>query len=225
MLVVDKPEVLFAGYIRDIIDFLPVAGTAIVVGVIGYLIARGLQKSIAKFFSEQRLEKYFEKMGWEELKKEAKIEKSVGELFGGLFYWTVLLITFVVVFNILGFEAFSQFLEKILLFIPNVIVAGFIFGITALFAGLTENIVRGALIKSKIAQADQIGLVSKWAVWLFGIFAALSQLKIAPEIVVSLFQGVLAFIVISLGLAFGLGGVETARKIWEDIYNQLKGKD
>jgi len=53
--------------------------------------------------------------------------------------------------------------------------------------------------------------------------AILYQLGIARPFMETLFQGLVAILVISLGIAFGLGGKEVAAEVLQDLKRKLKG--
>ena len=53
------------------------------------------------------------------------------------------------------------------------------------------------------------------AIVVLGVFAALNQLEIAPEIVNGLFYAILAIIVGSAVVAVGGGCIQTMRRYWE----------
>ena len=53
------------------------------------------------------------------------------------------------------------------------------------------------------------------AVLVFGAFAALDQLQIAPRIVTGLWYAILAIVVGSAVVAIGGGGIKTMQRYWE----------
>jgi hypothetical protein len=62
------------------------------------------------------------------------------------------------------------------------------------------------------------------AILVIGVFAALNQLQIAPEIVNGLFYALLAIIVGVAIVAFGGGGIQTARGYWERVSQRADAK-
>ena len=54
------------------------------------------------------------------------------------------------------------------------------------------------------------------------LLAILHQLGIAKPFMETLFTGLVAMLVISLGIAFGLGGKEVAAEILQDVKRKLK---
>jgi hypothetical protein len=57
--------------------------------------------------------------------------------------------------------------------------------------------------------------IARWAILLFAIFMALSQLRIAPAIVELLFSAIVFGSALAFGLAFGLGGRDAAQRLIE----------
>ncbi len=56
----------------------------------------------------------------------------------------------------------------------------------------------------------------------FAIIAALNQLNISPQVVDTLYYGLIGSISLALGLAFGLGGKDTAGRLTEKWVTQLE---
>jgi len=64
--------------------------------------------------------------------------------------------------------------------------------------------------------------LTKWAIYIFGILAALSQLKVAPYIINTLFTGIVAMLALAGGLAFGLGGKELAQDMLKKFKEEIE---
>jgi len=75
----------------------------------------------------------------------------------------------------------------------------------------------------KVGYGQMVSAVIKWSIWIFAIMAILYQLGIARPFMETLFQGLVAILVISLGIAFGLGGKEVAAEVLQDLKRKLKG--
>ena len=68
---------------------------------------------------------------------------------------------------------------------------------------------------SAVSGGEWIARGAGIAILVVGVFAALNQLEIAPEIVNGLFYAMLAIIVGSAVVAVGGGGIQTMRRYWE----------
>ena len=58
------------------------------------------------------------------------------------------------------------------------------------------------------------------AVWAFGIVVAVNQIGIAQTLVNTLFMGLVGALALAAGLAFGLGGRDTAGQIVDNWYRR-----
>jgi len=73
------------------------------------------------------------------------------------------------------------------------------------------------LEKEKIVYSSVLSNIISSAAWILATLAILYQLKIVPDLVLTIFIGFVAFIVLAFGLAFGLGGRDFAKKILDDL--------
>jgi small-conductance mechanosensitive channel len=76
-----------------------------------------------------------------------------------------------------------------------------------------------------ITSANFLGSVTRWGIWVFAILVALSQMGIAGAFIQTLFTGFVVAVSLALGLAFGLGGQEPAKRTIERIQEELKHRN
>ena len=67
-----------------------------------------------------------------------------------------------------------------------------------------------------------VGVVARWSIWIFAIFAVLLQLRIAEVIVQTLITGLVYGIALAFAIAFGVGGKEAAADILHRVKEELK---
>jgi hypothetical protein len=126
----------------------------------------------------------------------------------------------VVAFDALGLPAVSQVLQQFLLWIPNLVVAVVILVIAGLAANALGDLVRGATAQAGFSNPDLLATITRVAVWAFGIVIAVNQIGIAQTLVNTLFMGFVGALALAAGLAFGLGGRETAGQIVDGWYRR-----
>ena len=102
------------------------------------------------------------------------------------------------------------------------IVAAFIFVVAVIIADILEKVVRAAVEGAKVGYGQLVGGIVKWSIWVFAILIILSQLGIGETFMADLFRGIVVIIVLSIGLAFGLGGKNVAAEILQDLRNKLR---
>jgi hypothetical protein len=138
--------------------------------------------------------------------------------------WFIRLIGLVVAFDALGLPAISDVLRDLLLWLPNVVVALVVLVIGGLAARALSNLVRGATAEAGISSSNVLAKVAATVVWAFAIVVAVNQIGIATTLVNTLFMAFVGAIALGLGLAFGLGGRETAGQIVSKWYSTAQEK-
>ncbi len=89
---------------------------------------------------------------------------------------------------------------------------------------ITERVVVTAARTAEVRSAHLAGSLAKWAIWIFAILVALSQLGIAAAFSQTLFTGIVIAISLALGLSFGLGGQESAARFLERLRSEMSEK-
>src|SRR4029453_5874297 len=99
-------------------------------------------------------------------------------------------------------------------YVPQIIAAILILVLATLLANFVAGIVRGATGSNVIGRVVQYGII------VFAVFAALTQLGIAPELIAPTFLILLGGVTLAAAIAFGLGGQSVAQQIVEDGYQK-----
>ena len=140
--------------------------------------------------------------------------------------WFVIVIFLVAAFDVLGLSQVNLFLQEVVLaYLPRVIVGALVILVAGVIGDVIERVVVTAAKSAGVRSAHFAGAVAKWAVWVFGILVALSQLGIATAFSQTLFTGIVVAISLALGLSFGLGGQEQAARFLERLRADMSGKN
>lgn len=186
---------------------------ALIVLVIGLIVASGIGALVEKIISAVKLDRGLRTLGVEEYFQRAGLNLNSGKFFGKLVYWFLVVVFLLAASDILGFFALSDFLRQVLLYIPNVIVAVLIMLAGVVVANFLRNLVRASVKSAGLHAPGFLGTLTWWSVVLFGFFAALTQLGIAVSIINALVTGLVAMLALAGGLAFGLGGRDYAANL------------
>src|SRR5919109_1120286 len=204
---------LFLGAIPRIIGFL-------VILIIGWFIAGLLASAVAALLRAVRFNDLAERSGFSGFVRNMGVRKDASGMLADIVKWFVRLIVLVVAFDALGLPAVSAVLQQFLLWIPNLIVAVVVLVIAGLAANALSNLIRGATAQAGFDNPDLLATITRIAIWAFGIVVAVNQLGIAQELVNTLFMGFVGALALAAGLAFGLGGRDTAGQIVQNWYNR-----
>lgn len=203
------------------IDFLPSLLGAIIVFIFGWIVAVSVGNLVEKALKIAKLDQAFAKLGWGSKMSELGISAGVAEFFGGLIKWFLVLVFLMASTNILKLVQVTEFLNSIILYLPNVIVAVIVLAVALLLANFVYNVVKGSTKAAGVVSATLLATISKWSIVIFGVFAALIQLGIAGSLINVIFTGIVAMLSLAGGLAFGLGGKDEAALILRKIREEL----
>lgn len=209
------------GLWQRFIDFLPALIGAILVIVAGWIISAAVGRLAEKFMRTIRADKAAEKIGFTGRIIGGGSELSLSAIFGGIVKWFLILVFVMAAADILNLYQVTGFLDSILLYIPNVIVAVVILAVVFLLGNFVYGIVKGSTRAAGVMSATLLATVSKWAIIIFGFFAALIQLGVASSLVSTIFVGIVAMLALAGGLAFGLGGKEEAAMILKKLREEI----
>jgi hypothetical protein len=197
--------------------FLPQIIGAIIILIIGWLIAKIIKSTSIKLLKVIRLNVVTEKAGIDKFLQDGGMKKSSIEIIGSLFYWLIMLIVLLAALNSLGLSVASELFNKIVLFIPNIIVAIIVLVLGLFFAKFVAEVLITYIKNVGIGHAETIGKITQYAIIIFVVSLALTQLSIGKEIILTAFQIFFGAVCLALALAFGLGGKEWASRIIEKL--------
>jgi hypothetical protein len=197
-------------------SFVPNLVAALIVLVVGILVAAALGALVEKIFDALRLDSFLAKLGLKPYFERAGLKLRGSYFLGRLVYWFIAIAFLLAVSDALGLYALSGFLASVLAYLPNVIAAVLIMLAAVVLASFLRKVVVASVMGAKLRAARFLGSLTWWVVVVFGLLAALTQLNVATAIIQSIVTGFIAMLALAGGLAFGLGG--------KDYANYLVGK-
>ncbi len=213
---------VFETFWENFMLFLPSLIAALFVFILGWFIALAIGKLVAGILYRLKFNEFFAGDKWKKAMEKAEIRINPSEFLGAVTKWVIFLVVVWLTVGILGLEQFSEFMESVVGYLPNVIVAALIFVVAVMIGEFLSKMVIAATERSDVPYAKTLGVLVKVSIWVFAAFAILVQLGIAQELLVIAFQGIVAFFVIAGGLSFGLGGQEAAGKLIQRIKKSMK---
>lgn len=203
------------------INFLPNILGALIVFFIGWAIAVGLQKLVTQILRALRVDPILEKLGTGKFFEKAGLKMDFAGWIGIFVKWFLVFVFLLAAADILKLRDVTVFLRSVLGYIPNVIVAILILLVAVWLSNILQRIVQASVSASNIRASALLGALTRWALLIFGIFAALIQLGIAPGLLQTIITGIIAMLAIAGGIAFGLGGKEQAANFLNKLRKEI----
>ncbi len=220
MNVVEAISESLKGTFNGFASFIPKLFGALVILLIGWLIARAIKFALSKILKAVNFDALTEKVGINGYMAKAGLKSRGSDLIAKLGYWIVMFTVLVMFFNSLGLEVVSELLNDVIKFIPNIIVACILLVIGMYLAQFVQGLSEGALKAGGFSKPGLVGKIAYGAVMFLTVTLALNQLHIGDGILDKIISIILGALGLGLSIAFGLGGQDWARK----MIGELSGK-
>ncbi len=201
-----------------LLDGIPRILGFLVILIIGWFIASAVAAAVAALLRAVRFNDVARRSGFAGFVEQMGIRQDAAGVIADVAKWFVRLIVLITAFDALGLPAVSQVLQQLLLWLPNLVVALVVLVLAGLVANALASVVRGATREAGLGNPELLATIARVAVWGFAIVIAVNQIGVAATLVNTLFMAVVGALALALGLAFGLGGRETAAQIVQGWY-------
>jgi hypothetical protein len=194
--------------------FLPRLLLAIVILIVGWLVAKAVRFAIVKALRTINFNVVTEKAGIDHFLKQGGADIDTVRVLGSLSYWLVILAALMIASNSLDLAYVTDLIGRIVLFVPKVMVAVVILVFGVYFARFVGAALTTYLRNIGVGEAGLVGRLALYAIVVFVIMIALDQMGLG-DIIRQAFLIIVAAIALGLALAFGLGGQKRAAELIE----------
>lgn len=207
------------GAFAAFISFLPQLLGGLIVLAIGLVLGAVIYRIILGLLKAARFETFLAKYGISQIEGR---EVGWSEILAELGRWLVIIVFLIPALQTWQLDAINSILSRLILYIPNVIVAVVLAILGLVFAKLAYKIAYSTSRSLGRDLAHSVALVARWSILIFVGFLVLHQLGVAQELLRILFAGVVAMLALAGGLAFGLGGQGVARNLLDSVWEKFR---
>jgi hypothetical protein len=199
------------------VELTPSILGAVMVFVLGVILAKLAYKAIMTLSRSERLQRLSRFIGFNHLLEHLRVQHSPAKVIATATKGYLIFLFFIEASRVAGLTEVAEFSSKVIGYVPDLVIAIGIITIGLRFGGWIQTIVSTGLGFMHANTAHVLGLSAKYIILTFAILGALSQLQVAPELVQIMFIGFIAMLTISGGLAFGLGGKDVIKELLEAV--------
>jgi hypothetical protein len=199
-----------------LVGFLPRLIGFLIILLIGWLVARVVKALIVKALQGVGVDRALTDGSAGPYVARVMPDARPSELIGAIAYWFVFLGAIAIAVSQLGIQALDNFLQSIVAYLPNVVVAVLIFVVAGALAAGASRVIAGALGETSTGRIASTA--APVIIMAIATFMILDQLNIAPAIVEITYIALLGSVALGMALAFGLGGRGVAGRMLEEAY-------
>jgi hypothetical protein len=198
--------------------FLPKFVAFLAILIIGWLVAKGIEKLLDRVLERVGFDRLVERGGLRRALEGTTYDAST--ILARIAFYAAFLFVLQLAFGVFGPNPVSDLIEGLIAFLPRIFVAIVIVVITAFVATGVREIVQASL--GGLEYGRIVATAGMVLVWVVGLAAALNQVEVAPEVVNGLLYAMLA-LVVGVGIvAIGGGGIMPMRERWERALGRME---
>ncbi len=198
--------------------------TAVIILILGAIFGVELGKVARKLVKKLGVDKIFDLVGVKGFLKKGGIKFSVAGLTEWIVKWFVVLFSLMMAVDFLGFPQVSEFLSRILNYIPNLIGAIAVLTIGMIIAQMVYEAIKGSSEATGIKAYSLVASAAKWIIIVITGLVVLEQVGIQTAVLRIFAGGLSLMIALAGGLAFGLGGQYRAKELLDEIKDKVSKK-
>lgn len=213
-----KLQNAFSTVLDDAMFFIPKAIVALVIIVVGWLLAKMIAKVVATSFDKSGLDSLIGKSQLGAALRGVGLRSAPGSLLSKILYWMLLLIFIRTAANAAGLADIKDVVGAIFGFLPKVLVATIITLIGFMVADLVRVTTLRTLTNFGVDYAKMLSGILFGFVVVLVLTAALSQLGIETELLNSSVKILLGGCAAAIALALGMGMKTLASSMVAGVY-------
>jgi hypothetical protein len=160
------------------VNFLPNFLGALIIFLIGLILAAGLAALVAKLINAIKLDKLLAKVGVDKFCERAGWKLNSGKFLGEVVRWFIILIFLLAAADILKLDAISSFLQDVVMYVPNIVIAIVIMLAAIIVADFAASLVKGTIKGASLYASNFLSSLTRWIILIFGFLTALLQLEL-----------------------------------------------
>jgi Ca2+/Na+ antiporter len=215
-------EEIINAFITSFSGGLPALLWGTIVFLIGWFIAKKIKKGVKAVLDKIRINQMLKTLGWEDFFDRYDTRLDMSGFIGSIIEVFFVIVFLSISFEIVRLDQVNVLLQEIINYFPNIFISIIIFIIAVFLADFSKKIVLVKMEKRKMSYSGIVGNVVATSTWIICTLAILYQLQIVQTLVLAIFIGFIALLVLILGLAFGLGGKDMAARMLKDLEDKVK---
>jgi len=190
-------------FVHSFMSALPKVFFAIVIVLLGWLFARIIEKAVVKLLQTAQFDKLANRINTTHMLEQANIKLSVSELAGRFIYWLLILVVVITTADILGWNAVTGEISKLLSYLPQLLSAIVFFIAGIYIATFVRDIVSGATRTLGISAGRIISSLVYILLFLLVTLTTLEQAGMDTNILTSNLLLIIGAILLAAAISYG----------------------
>jgi hypothetical protein len=199
-------------------EYIPNLVEAFLILFVGFFISKIIKTVSVTVLSKLKLDVASDKIGVHEAFGKIGIKYRFSQVVGFFVFWMLMLTFLVSAADSLNLSNVTQTIDKFIMYLPNVLGAGFIFLLGLWLAQFISDAVKAMAEKVGLEYSNMLATISKSIVLVLVATFAISQLQFETYLIDSVLQILFLSSGAVLALSFGLGTRGLSKNLISEFY-------
>jgi hypothetical protein len=205
-----------------VLNFGPKIIAVVVLLVVGYFVAKVLDRAVVALCHSIGLAKAADRSGLVASMRQVGITRGVPEIIGRIVFWLLMCIFLSAAFDVLNMEGAKAAVNSVVAYVPNLLMAMAIVVVGLLVATFLRGVVATSADRVGLTYAEYLANGCYYALALMTFLAAFQRLEIKFVLLEQLIVLAFAGVALGFGLALGLGGRDVMGGILAGYYTRQR---
>lgn len=198
-----------------VVDFIPTLFMALAILIIGWVVSRMITKLFVQLLRAIKFDKLVGDLGLGNVLKTGGVKEKPSTLIGCITYWVLMVMVLMMTIKAFGVTIASDFLDKIFVYIPSVVIGALTLIVGMLVAKVISGVVYVTAKNTDMPIPETLRELTKFAIVAYVTIIYLTEIGFLALFTGAHYTIFMGGIVLALALAFGLAGRDVASKYLE----------
>ena len=210
----------FQTLINQFVDFVPKLVGALVVLLIGILVAKTTAAIVSRVLKKVGFDKIGARLNDIDFIRQLQTEINLSEIVAQVLYYFILLVFITAAAETLGIAAITGMVLSLVNFIPKVVAAAIMLQIGILVADALKKAVITLCQTFKVASGKLLGMIVFFFFLIITIISALGQAGINTELLESSFNLLIGGLIFAFAVGYGIASRDVMANILSSFYSK-----
>lgn len=215
----------FQTLINQFVDFVPKLVGAVVILLIGILVAKSVAAIVTRVLKQVGFDKIGDKLNEIDFIRQLQAEIKLSEIVAKVLYYFILLVFITAATETLGVAAITGMVLSLVNFIPKLIAAAIMLQVGILVADALKKAVITLCQTFKVASGKLLGMIVFSFFLIVTIISSLGQAGINTELLESSFNLLIGGIILAFAVGYGLASRDVMANILSSFYSKSRFKE
>lgn len=197
---------------------------AVVVILVGWMIAKLLSKALEKIFESLNIDRLGEKINETEFATKANFKLKLSKFLSKLVYYVLMLVFLMAATDVLGMPIVSEMVGNLIEYLPRLLSALVLFILGIYLSEFVKNIVFATCTALGIPSAKIIANFVFYLIFLTLTISALGQAAIETSLITSNLTVILGGVILAFSIGYGFASKDTMANFLASFYSKNKIK-